>query len=238
MYDRPMLKYLLIALAIGGGPLILAQHGQDSGQTHPHGRCEEGRNHRFEDAEVWAERFDNPERDEWQKPTEIIRALSLSADARVADIGSATGYFATRIAGSLPQGSVWGIDIEPDMVRYLRDRARREGLSNLFSTLGQADDPLIPQPVDLVLVVDTYHHISDRPAYFAGLREHLRPGGRVAIVDFKKGDFPVGPPDSMKLDHAQVTRELESAGYRRVESHEFLPYQYFLIYAPEQGTGR
>ncbi len=232
-----MLKYLLIVLAVGGAPVILAQHGQAGDRTHPHGRCEEDHNHRFEDAEAWAERFDDPERDAWQQPAEIIRTLSLSADARVADIGSATGYFATRIAGSLTQGLVWGIDVEPDMVRYLRERARREGLSNLFSTLGQADDPLLPQPVDLVLMVDTYHHISDRPTYFAKLREHLRPGGRVAIVDFKKGDLPVGPPDSMKIDPAQVTAELESAGYRRIASHEFLPYQYFLVYAPEQGAG-
>lgn len=231
-----MLKYLLIVLVLGGAPLILAQHGSEHGRVPAHGRSEEDRHHRFEDAEAWAERFEDPARDEWQKPAEVMRALSLSADARVAEIGSATGYFATRIAARLTRGSVWGIDIEPDMVLYLRDRARREGLTNLFSILGLADEPLLPEPVDLVLVVDTYHHISDRPAYFGRLREHLRPGGRVAIVDFKKGDLPVGPPDSMKLDPAEVTRELESAGYRRIANHEFLPYQYFLVYTPGTPT--
>ena len=78
--------------------MILAQDGSEHGRVLEHGRCEEHRNHRFEDAEAWAERFENPARDEWQKPAEVMRALSLSADARVAEIGSATGYFATRIA--------------------------------------------------------------------------------------------------------------------------------------------
>jgi cyclopropane fatty-acyl-phospholipid synthase-like methyltransferase len=217
---------------LGVAPLIPAQEGSG----HAHGKCEEDRHHRFQDAEAWAERFDDPARDEWQKPEEVLRALSLSADAKVVDIGSGTGYFATRLAAHLTKGTVWGVDIEPDMVLYLRDRARREGFENLFSILGLADDPLLPQPVDLVLVVDTYHHIGDRPAYFGKLREHLRPDGRVAIVDFKKGDLPVGPPDSMKLEPAEVTREFEAAGYRRIAIHDFLPYQYLLVYAPGAPT--
>lgn len=149
----------------------------------------------------------------------------------VADIGSATGYFPVRIARAVPAGRVWGVDIEPDMVRYLNRRAQEEGIDNLFSILGRPDDPLLPEPVDLVLIVDTYHHIDEREAYFERLSQHLRPGGRVAVIDFKKGDLPVGPPDAMKLAPEKVQAEVEAAGYEMAESHDFLSYQYFLVFA-------
>jgi cyclopropane fatty-acyl-phospholipid synthase-like methyltransferase len=82
-----------------------------------------------------------------------------------------------------------------------------------------------------VLVVDTYHHIGARPEYFARLREMLSPGGRVAIIDFKL-DSPTGPPRSGRIAPAQVEKEMAQAGYRRVAAHDFLPYQYFLVFAP------
>ncbi len=116
--------------------------------------------HRFEKAEEWAPRFEDPERDAWQKPDEVIAALALPPDAKVADLGSATGYFAVRLARAVPKGHVYGVDIEPDMARYLTERARHEGLNNLTAVVGEPADPKLPEPVDLVLVVDTYHHIS------------------------------------------------------------------------------
>jgi predicted methyltransferase len=82
-----------------------------------------------------------------------------------------------------------------------------------------------------VLVVDTYHHIGARPDYFARLHAALRPGGRVAIIDFKL-DSPTGPPRSGRIAPAQVEKEMAQAGYRRVAAHDFLPYQYFLVFAP------
>ena len=107
-------------------------------------------------------RFEDPSRDTWQKPDVVIDALNLEPSSLVADIGAATGYFPVRIARRLPEGRVWGIDVEPDMVRYLNARARKEGLSHLFSVLATENDPLLPEPVDVVLVVNTYHHISER----------------------------------------------------------------------------
>src|SRR6266496_1223846 len=93
--------------------------------------------HRFGDAEKWAKVFDDPERDAWQKPHEVIEALALAPDAVVADIGSGTGYFAVRLARFVPKGRVYGVDTEPGMVKYLAERARREGLANLVSIAGQ-----------------------------------------------------------------------------------------------------
>ena len=116
--------------------------------------------HRFQDAERWSGVFDDPARDAWQKPDDVIRALAVAPDALVADIGSGTGYFAVRLARAVPRGHVYGADLEPDMVKYLAERGRRDGLTNLTSIQAAPSDPRFPQPVDLVLVVNTYHHIA------------------------------------------------------------------------------
>jgi SAM-dependent methyltransferase len=186
---------------------------------------------RFDNAEEWARVFDDPERDAWQKPDEVIRALALPRDATVADIGSGTGYFAVRFARAVPQGRVFGIDIEPDMVRYLNARAKREGLANLMSLAGGADDPRLPAPVDLVIVVDAYHHIGAREQYFRKVRDRLKPGGRLAIIDFRP-DSPMGPPKRHRIGAEQLKKELGRAGFEPLQEHAFLPYQYFVVLRP------
>jgi len=184
--------------------------------------------HGFHDAERWATQFDDPARDAWQKPDAVIRALAPGPDAVIADIGAGTGYFSVRLARAVPQGNVIGVDIEPDMVRYLAQRAQREGLANLSAQLGAADDPRLPVKVDLVLVVDTYHHIASREDYFRRLRSSLEPGARLAIIDFRR-DSPYGPPKGMRVPRAQAERELARAGFELVATHDFLPYQYLIV---------
>lgn len=196
-----------------------AQHGEQ----HYH--------RRFDDAEKWSKVFDDPAREAWQKPAEVIRALKLAPNAAIADIGSGTGYFAVRLARALPQGRVYGADVEPDMVRFLNARAAKENLRNLSSHLAADDDPKFPAAVDLALVVDTYHHIPKRTLYFRSLRPALKPGGRVAIIDFKL-DSPTGPPPKHRIAPETVVSEMERAGYRLAEEHGFLPNQYFLVFAP------
>ncbi|MAZ65434.1 MAG: SAM-dependent methyltransferase [Candidatus Marinimicrobia bacterium] len=186
--------------------------------------------HRFEDAEKWADIFENPERDAWQKPDEVIRSLELPADAVIADIGSATGYFPVRFARVAVQGQVYGIDVEPTLVDYLNTRAKKENLPNMLSILGEPDDPKIPEKADLVFLCNTYHHIQGRDEYFENLKKYMQPGGRLVIVDFKKGDLPVGPPDKHKLAPDDVLLELKDVGYRRITHDLQLPYQYVLIF--------
>jgi SAM-dependent methyltransferase len=187
------------------------------------------REHSFSGAEHWAKVFDDPARDAWQKPHEVIMALSPAPDAAVADIGSGTGYFAARLAHFVPKGRVYGVDIEPDMVKYLADRAKREGLPNLVSVAGRPDDANLPAKVDLVLMVDVYHHISDRVSYFGKLRGSLKPGARLAIIDFRL-DAPSGPPRKDRIAPAQVKTELAKAGYALAKEHAFLPNQFFLVF--------
>jgi SAM-dependent methyltransferase len=121
------------------------------------------------------------------------------------------------------------LDIEPDMLRYLGERKHREHLPVLQPVQASADAASLPEPVDLVLVVDTYHHVDNRTAYFAKLGQSLRTNGRLAIIDFKV-DAPDGPPPAFRMPPETVAAELEAAGYRLVATHPFLPRQYFLVF--------
>lgn len=201
-------------------------------QTQRDHRHQGKAHHRFDDAQRWAEVFENPVRDAWQKPAEVIAAMGIPPGAVVADIGSATGYFPVRFAKVAQR--VYGIDVESDMVRYLNERAKKEGLTNLTSILGAFQDPRIPEAVDFIFICDTYHHIEQREQYFQDLKRYFRPRGRLVIVDFRKGDLPVGPPDSLKISRQQVLEELTALGYTLQSSDLKLPYQYFLILSPEE----
>lgn len=187
--------------------------------------------HDFRDAEHWAKVFDNPERDAWQRPDEVIAALKLQPDAIVADVGAGTGYFAARLARAAPQGRVYAVDLEPEMVTHLEQRAKQEKLAHLHAVLAMPDDARLPEPVDLVLLVNTYHHIADRTDYFRTLAKSLKPGGRLAIIDFRM-DAPIGPPRSGRIEMQQAITEVGAAGYSVVERHDFLPHQYFVVLRP------
>ena len=214
--------FLLLVSPIGGSiaqsPTPQMKHGEEPGYHHS-----------FGNAETWAKEFDDPKRDAWQKPEAILDALQLAQTARVADIGAGTGYFSVRIAKRVPDGKVFAADVEPDMLRYLGERAHREQLHVLQPVQASADTPNLPEPVDVALIVDTYHHIDDRVEYFSRLKSSLRPGGRLAIVDFKT-DAPEGPPPERRIAPEKVIAELEQAGYALVGRHDFLPRQYFLVF--------
>jgi SAM-dependent methyltransferase len=213
-----MKRALLLALSLSLSGHVAAQ----TPHTHQHS---------FSGAEQWAHVFDDPKRDAWQKPHEVIQALALKPDAIIADIGSGTGYFAVRFANMVPKGRVYGVDIEPDMVKYLAERAKREKRDNVFAIAGGPDDPRLPEKADLILLVDVFHHIEDRPRYFSKLRASLKPGGRIAIIDFRV-DSPEGPPKAARVAPQRVTAELKGAGYRLAADHGFLPNQYFLVFQP------
>ena len=132
--------------AIYGTAVAAAPSAAQSPPTHQHG---------FDNAAKWAHIFDDPKRDVWQKPHEVIEALALKPDAVVADIGAGTGYFTVRLANMLPRGTVYGVDIEPDMVNYLAERARREKLPNVQTITAAADDRRLPthkRPTDGIRV--------------------------------------------------------------------------------------
>ena len=205
---------VLLGAVLAGGSFAQTPH------THHHG---------FGDAQKWEKVFDDPGRDAWQKPHEVIQALALKPDAVVADIGAGTGYFAVRLAHMLPKGRVYGVDTEAAMVEHLAGRVKREGLKNAVAVPGTPADPRLPEKTDLILFVDVYHHVENRERYFRNLGNALRPGGRVAIIDFRM-DSPVGPPKKARIEPDRVKSEMQRAGYALVQEHAFLPNQYFLVF--------
>jgi ubiquinone/menaquinone biosynthesis C-methylase UbiE len=195
--------------------------------------------HSFDDVPKWVAVFDDPERDAWQKPEAVLRELGVGPGMTVADLGAGTGYFSVHVAKAVGEkGMVLAIDVEPKLVAYMKERAAKARLPQMVAVLAPADDPKLPsRGVDLVLVVDTWHHIDDRLKYLAKLSAGLKPGGRVAIVDFKKGDFPVGPPDAHKLEAEAVTAEFAEAGWKETSRWDGLPYQYLLVFTPPGASG-
>jgi ubiquinone/menaquinone biosynthesis C-methylase UbiE len=208
-----------------------AAQGHRQAATHnPSGEAADHFGRHFENAADWAKTFDDPARDAWQMPERVVEALQLTRGQRVADVGAGTGYFSTRLARASAAPRVYAVDIEPSMVAHLTDRANREGLANVTAVLAEADRTNLPEPVDLVLVVDTFHHIPNRVAYFTALKADLKPGGRLAIIDFRK-DAPQGPPVEFRFTPDQIAAELAQAGFRLQASHNFLPQQVFLVFA-------
>jgi ubiquinone/menaquinone biosynthesis C-methylase UbiE len=213
-----------------GSSGAMAQQGHQQAATHnPAGAQADHFGRHFDNAADWVKTFDDPARDTWQMPARVIDALQLKQGQAVADVGAGTGYFSTRLAKSAAAPKVYAVDIEPSMVAHLTARAKREGLANMTAVLAGVNTTNLPEPVDIVLIVDTFHHIPNRVAYLTALKGRLKPGGRVAIVDFRK-DAPQGPPVEFRFTPEQLTAELSQAGFQLEATHDFLPQQLFLIY--------
>lgn len=225
MQVRQAVSLALFVSACGGAPMPAATPEP----THVHG-AHAPLVHRFQSAEQWAKEFDDPARDEWQKPAEVVAAMRLEPGATVADLGAGTGYFEPLLSrGVGATGIVLALDVEPDMVRYLGERAQREHLANVRPGLVATDDPkLAPQTVDRILVVDVWHHIDARGAYVVKLRDALKPGGKLFVVDFEP-DAKHGPPRKHRLASATIERELATAGLAAETLTETLPEQYIVV---------
>ncbi|MBI2964258.1 MAG: methyltransferase domain-containing protein [Deltaproteobacteria bacterium] len=189
-----------------------------------------GMQHRFEHAEDWVRVFDDPARDAWQRPAEVVRLLALSPGMTVVDLGAGTGYFVHHLSPAVgAQGRVLALDVEPDMIRYLKERVAGERLGNVEARVVQPDDPGLPDgSVDRILVVDTWHHIGDRARYGKKLAAALKPDGFVMIVDFTK-ESKSGPPPEMRLGPEQVAADLAGGGLGAAAVEESLPEQYVVI---------
>jgi len=201
-------------------------HHHHDAHHHHHGPMVHG----FTHAENWAKRFDAPGRDKWQKPEEVVALMAISPGMVVADIGAGTGYFLPHLSRAVGKnGKVWGLDISQDMVRYMKARVNKHGLDNVNPRLVKADDPLLgPASVDRILIVDTWHHIAERPAYARKLAAALRPGGKLVIVDFT-AEAKHGPPKKFRLTPASVVAELSAAGLKPTIAKETLPAQYVIV---------
>jgi len=178
--------------------------------------------------------LEDPARDAWQKPDEVVAALGLVRGQVACDVGAGPGYFTLRLARAVgPQGRVYGVDVEPAILAALRERLARAGLRHVTPVLALPDDPLLPAAsCDLVLVVDTYHHFPDGPGYLRRLVAALRPGGRIVNVDFHKRETGVGPPVAHRVAREAFLADAASAGLAVEREGDFLPHQYLVVLQP------
>jgi SAM-dependent methyltransferase len=218
-------------------PADAADHASHAGHAGHHGHHADGVDHDFVDAAAWAKVFDDPARDAWQKPEEVIALLQALPGQVIADIGAGTGYFERYLSRAVgASGVVYALDTEATMVAYMEERARREAWPNVVVRQVAPGDPGLPaNGVDRILIVDTWHHLPDRAAYAKAIAIALRPGGGVMIVDFTP-DAPLGPPPAMRIPAEVVIQELKAAGLTATDFDETLPHQYVVV--ARKPTGR
>jgi SAM-dependent methyltransferase len=185
----------------------------------------------FEDVEKYIAFLERPERDLWQKPNAVVAALGLTGSETVVDLGAGSGYFTFPLARALGAGRVVAIDIEPEMIRHIHHRAMSEGAKNIEAVLGKADDPSLPAGVDLVFMCDVLHHVPARAVWLKRLASEMKSGARLAVIEFKEGKLPEGPPEAAKIPRAELVTLLTGAGFvLDADKAGLLPYQMFLVW--------
>jgi predicted methyltransferase len=216
-----------LSLALLAGLVTPPALAQDAAARTP-----EEMHHLHRDAAAYIAMLEDPARDAYQRPREVMAALGLKEGEVVADIGAGSGYFALRIAQQVgSSGRVYAVDISPEMILHLNRRLRDAGVRNVQTILSEPGDPLLPDAsVDRFFICDTWHHIESQEHYLSLMKRMLRPGGQVIMIDFQKRELPVGPPLGMKIAREDLVRQMEANGFKRLREHTFLPYQYFLAF--------
>jgi arsenite methyltransferase len=180
--------------------------------------------------------LEDPKRDAYQKPHEVMMALNLKSGEVVADIGAGSGYFTFRLSHFVGKtGKVYAVDVSPDMILHVNRRMRELKATNVISILADPDDPLLPdRSVNRFFFSDSWHHVENQTKYLALMKRMLKPrGGEIVMIDFHKKELPIGPPMQMKIARDDLIKQMESNGFRLAREHTFLPYQYFLVFVPK-----
>ena len=173
----------------------------------------------------------SPDRDARQKPRELVAAMALKPGMVVADIGTGTGYMLPFLSEAVgPGGHVLGEDIFPDFLEKAKAAAREHKLANVEFVHGTENDPSLPaNGVDVALALDTYHHWNYPEKMLAALHRELRDGGRLVLVEFHKGAAGL-PPNHIRLEEADVIKEIEANHFGVVSQHEHTKDQYLVIF--------
>jgi predicted methyltransferase len=217
-----------LAVAVSFGSLLVPSALAQQGHQHE----------RMPNVMEYLDRLDRPERDQDQKPAQVVEALGLKPGMSVADLGSGSGYFTRRFVEAVTEtGKVYAIDVEPEALKYVEEslvHMHRPYTAEFI--LARPDNPKLPvESVDLIFVCNTYHHLEDRTSYVRNVKSALKPGGHIAIVDFYH-DARSGELDFSKkhlIPRETVVEEFTAAGYKLTKEHTFLQKQYFLEFAPQ-----
>lgn len=217
-----------LAAVAGLGSLLVPPAFAQQGHQHE----------RMPNVMEYLDRLDRPERDQDQKSAQVVEALRLKPGMSVADLGSGSGYFTRRFVEAVTEtGKVYAIDVEPEALKYVEESlVHMNRPSTAEFILARPDNPKLPvESVDLIFVCNTYHHLEDRTTYVRNMKSALKPGGRIAIVDFyhdaRSGEL--GFPKKHLVPRETVVKEFIAAGYTLLKEHTFLQKQYFLEFAPQ-----
>jgi len=224
-------RVFVVLLFLAASVPTLAQHSQHERGSHGNPR----------DLKAYLETLDDPARDREQKPSQVIEALGIKPGMAVADLGSGSGYFTRRFVEAVTEtGRVYAVDVEPEMLDYVKESIVHMHIpSTVEFVLARPDNPKLPfESVDLIFICNTFHHLENRPTYFEHLKSALKPGGRIAIVDFyhddRSGDL--GFSKQHLVPRETVLEEMGKGGYKLAREHTFLPRQYFLEFVPAERT--
>ncbi len=185
----------------------------------------------------WLER---PSREREERTDLLLENLGIEPGYRVADIGAGTGYFSlpmAQLAG--PEGKVYAVDIQPEMLAIIEQRTASEGIDNIERVLASRDNPnLAAESIDLALFVDAYHEFEAPYEVMSAVRDALVPGGRVVLIEYRMEDPEVPIKLLHKMSEAQVRKEMEAAGLKFIRNDTFLPQQHFLVFEKPAPAGR
>ena len=223
-----LVKFLIILFWLLFIPVVLS--AQDAVKRDEH-RMQRLHN----DPKSYIGALEDPKRDAYQKPQQVVMALGLRPGEVIADIGAGSGYFTFRLAHHVgDKGKVYAVDVSPDMILYINHRIRELNVNNVVSVLADPDDPLLPDlSVNRFFFSESWHHIENQKKYLSLVKRMLKPGGEIVMIDFHKRDLPVGPPTQMKIAREDLIKQMENNGFRLTKEHAFLPYQYFLVFVPK-----
>ena len=166
-----------------------------------------------------------------EKPDLTVQQLDLKPDDTVADIGAGTGYFSFRMAQQVPQGKIYAVDIQPEMLDAISFLKQEYKISNVETVLGaeqQANLP--PASIDLALMVDAYHEFAYPREMMESIIQALKPGGRVVLLEYRKENPMIMIKPLHKMTQRQVKKELKAVGLKWQSTKEFLPEQHFLVF--------
>jgi arsenite methyltransferase len=181
---------------------------------------------------AYIEALEDPKRDAYQKPHEVLKALGLKPGEVIADIGAGSGYFTFHLAHHVGDlGKVYAVDVSPEMILHINRRIRELKSANVVSILAEPDDPLLADAsVNRFFFSNSWHHIENQTRYLALMKKLLKPGGEIIMIDFHKKELPVGPPMQMKIAREDLIKQMENNSFQLTKEHTFLPYQYFLVF--------
>jgi arsenite methyltransferase len=211
---HPFVSAVMLLIAIRASPAPLGAQRPPSPQQDPEG---------------YAKFLEGAERVSRMQVPRVIAALGAKPGMKIADLGSGSGLFTRPLARAVsPGGVVYAIDINDALLKIVDRSAKEERIDNIRTVLGGTDDPRLPEPVDLVFICDTVHHIQNQPQYLKTLRKYLRPGGRVAVIDFSR-NWPDGH-ESMAYSLNSLEGWMRDAGFQQVAAHDFLDNSFFVIW--------